>query len=78
MILRYNKIQYERNFIFLKVKAQTNQSSEKFCKTLCGDSGCRCVSQLPLNDIDHVILASESNHVIICLCGNHQVKLYII
>ncbi|KAK0169158.1 hypothetical protein PV327_002903 [Microctonus hyperodae] len=58
--------------IILTVKAQTNRSSEKFCKTLCGDSGCRCVSQLPLNNIDHVKLASESNHVIICLCGNHQ------
>lgn len=44
------------------------------CETLCGDSGCRCVSEGPLDANDHLQVVSELGHIITCLCGNYQVR----
>lgn len=64
------------------------ESSEKEirnhpCSTECGDSGCRCTISSNLinktmNEIDHLLLISDTGHVVHCLCGNYQVSQLIL
>ncbi|XP_034937259.1 uncharacterized protein [Chelonus insularis] len=61
-----------QSLILIIDNAFTINSNNQQCETLCGDSGCRCVSDKLLNDINHLKIISEPNHVIICLCGNYQ------
>ena len=41
------------------------------CTTVCGDSGCQCRTGLnKIEAIDHLMMLSEDNEPINCLCGN--------
>jgi hypothetical protein len=36
-----------------------------------GDSGCQCLTGLnKIENIDHLIMTTDENEPIICLCGN--------
>lgn len=56
-----------------KVESSLKQSPDSPCKTKCGDSGCQCVSNKTLESMDHLLLVSETGHIVTCLCGNYQV-----
>lgn len=57
-----------------KVESSLKQSPDSPCKTKCGDSGCQCVSNKTLESMDHLLLVSETGHIVTCLCGNYQVN----
>lgn len=57
-----------------KVESSLKQSPDSPCKTKCGDSGCQCVSNKILESMDHLLLVSETGHIVTCLCGNYQVN----
>lgn len=63
-----------------KVESSLKQSPDSPCKTKCGDSGCQCVSNKTLESMDHLLLVSETGHIVTCLCGNYQVnnKFYLL
>ncbi|XP_044740957.1 uncharacterized protein LOC123302190 [Chrysoperla carnea] len=45
------------------------------CQTQCGDNGCQCVADTtPLDQIDHLLLMSDDNIPLTCLCGNFQAE----
>ncbi|XP_063994999.1 uncharacterized protein LOC135172682 [Diachasmimorpha longicaudata] len=48
------------------------RGTSNICVTLCGDSGCRCMSDRPLDTIDYLQIGSEPGHIIMCLCGDYQ------
>lgn len=55
------------------MKGSTKQTANNPCETKCGDSGCHCVSK-SLENMDHLLLVSETGHIVTCLCGNYQVS----
>lgn len=55
------------------MKGSTKQTLNNPCETKCGDSGCHCVSK-SLENMDHLLLVSETGHIVTCLCGNYQVN----
>ncbi|XP_020299440.1 uncharacterized protein LOC109863569 [Pseudomyrmex gracilis] len=57
--------------VVITVKGSTKQTPNNPCETKCGDSGCHCVSK-SLESIDHLLLVSETGHIVTCLCGNYQ------
>ncbi|XP_018312084.1 uncharacterized protein [Mycetomoellerius zeteki] len=57
--------------VVITVKGSTKQTPNNPCETKCGDSGCHCVSK-SLGSMDHLLLVSETGHIVTCLCGNYQ------
>ncbi|KAL6265522.1 hypothetical protein P5V15_002317 [Pogonomyrmex californicus] len=57
--------------VVITVKGSTKQTPNNPCETKCGDSGCHCVSK-SLESMDHLLLVSETGHIVTCLCGNYQ------
>lgn len=58
--------------VVIRISAVEGVSKEPNCITQCGDGGCQCVSGDPMKYIDHIMLISESNLTVACLCGMHQ------
>ncbi|KAI4502360.1 hypothetical protein M0802_002272 [Mischocyttarus mexicanus] len=58
--------------VIITVESSSKQISNSMCETKCGDSGCHCVSNKSLENMDHLLLVSETGHVVTCLCGNYQ------
>ncbi|XP_012351083.1 uncharacterized protein LOC100871724 isoform X2 [Apis florea] len=58
--------------VIIRVESSLKQSPDSPCKTKCGDSGCQCVSNKTLENMDHLLLVSETGHIVTCLCGNYQ------
>ncbi|XP_043281028.1 uncharacterized protein [Venturia canescens] len=58
--------------VIVTIENSTRREFNVSCNTLCGDSGCRCVSTKSLEDENHLQLVSEGGHVVTCLCGNYQ------
>nr|KAF7417084.1 hypothetical protein H0235_011615 [Vespula pensylvanica] len=58
--------------VIITVESSSKQISNNLCETKCGDSGCHCVSNKSLENMDHLLLVSETGHVVTCLCGNYQ------
>ena len=49
-------------------------NSLKYCRTICGSSGCRCEAKhTPLDQIDHLLLVAGSTPIG-CLCGYFRVR----
>ncbi|XP_055698734.1 uncharacterized protein LOC129799115 [Phlebotomus papatasi] len=45
------------------------------CETLCGDSGCHCITSVaPLEEIDHLRLVDENDQTLSCLCGSFRTE----
>ncbi len=45
------------------------------CETVCGDGGCQCLTGLnSIENIDHLMMLSEDNQPINCLCGSFQTE----
>lgn len=46
--------------------------SDSECSTLCGDGGCQCIANglNNIENIDHLVMMTEDNQPINCLCGN--------
>jgi hypothetical protein len=43
------------------------------CQTVCGDGGCQCLTGLnSIENIDHLMMITEDNQPINCLCGNFR------
>ncbi|XP_044006898.1 uncharacterized protein LOC122851614 [Aphidius gifuensis] len=57
--------------VILTIESDVKRSNAP-CETLCGDSGCRCVSEEPLDNNDHLQVVTELGHIITCLCGDYQ------
>ncbi|KAK9890094.1 hypothetical protein WA026_008902 [Henosepilachna vigintioctopunctata] len=55
--------------VSIKVQTVENSLKEPTCTTQCGDHGCRCVSRIPMKNIDHLMLLGENDFNIVCLCG---------
>lgn len=48
--------------------------SKKYCRSICGNSGCRCEAKYtPMDQIDHLLLIAGSNPIG-CLCGYFPVR----
>ncbi|KAK1131632.1 hypothetical protein K0M31_017922, partial [Melipona bicolor] len=60
--------------VIIRVESSSKQSPNNPCQTKCGDSGCHCVSNMTLENVDHLLLVSETGHIVTCLCGNYQVN----
>ncbi|XP_043253093.1 uncharacterized protein LOC122397767 [Colletes gigas] len=58
--------------VVIRVESSTEQKPNNPCETKCGDSGCQCVSSESLENMDHLLLVSETGHIVTCLCGNYQ------
>ncbi|KOX73813.1 hypothetical protein WN51_13891 [Melipona quadrifasciata] len=58
--------------VIIRVESSSKQSPNNPCQTKCGDSGCHCVSNMTLENVDHLLLVSETGHIVTCLCGNYQ------
>ncbi|XP_024947833.1 uncharacterized protein LOC107274742 isoform X2 [Cephus cinctus] len=58
--------------INITVESSTKQASSNSCYTKCGDSGCQCVTKNRLDELDHLLLVSETGYVVSCFCGNYQ------
>nr|XP_003706760.1 PREDICTED: uncharacterized protein LOC100877900 [Megachile rotundata] len=58
--------------VIIRVEGSSKQSPNNPCETKCGDSGCHCVSNKSLENMDHLLLVSETGHIVTCLCGNYQ------
>ncbi|XP_029034401.1 uncharacterized protein LOC114871949 [Osmia bicornis bicornis] len=58
--------------VIIRVESSSKQSPNNPCETKCGDSGCHCVSNKSLENMDHLLLVSETGHIVTCLCGNYQ------
>ncbi|KAG7206256.1 hypothetical protein KM043_003648 [Ampulex compressa] len=56
--------------VIITVENTTKQIPNNPCETKCGDSGCHCISNKSLENMDHLLLVSETGHI--CLCGNYQ------
>ncbi|KZC07540.1 PREDICTED: uncharacterized protein LOC107185845 [Dufourea novaeangliae] len=56
--------------VIIRVESSSEQNNP--CETKCGDSGCHCVSSESLENMDHLLLVSETGHIVTCLCGNYQ------
>ena len=49
--------------------------SRKYCRSFCGQSGCRCESKYtPLDEIDHLSLVTGTTPIA-CLCGFFPVSI---
>lgn len=47
--------------------------SDAECQTVCGDGGCQCLTGLnSIENIDHLMMTTEDNQPINCLCGNFR------
>lgn len=60
--------------ITVKIQAVEEMSQDPKCVTQCGDNGCHCVSEKPLSEIDHLLLSSNANVIVACLCGNFETE----
>nr|CAD7260979.1 unnamed protein product [Timema shepardi] len=59
--------------VTLTVTRLVRLTPDPHCHTQCGDGGCRCVSSmLPLSQMDHLLLLTESGQTMSCLCGDFQ------
>ncbi|GLG99805.1 Uncharacterized protein GBIM_06187 [Gryllus bimaculatus] len=59
--------------VTLTVTSLARLSANPNCHTLCGDSGCRCVTKvIPLTQMDHLAIITDQGHVVSCLCGDFQ------
>ncbi|KAK7789091.1 hypothetical protein R5R35_012776 [Gryllus longicercus] len=59
--------------ITLTITTLARLSANPNCHTLCGDSGCRCVTKLiPLLQMDHLAIITDQGQVLSCLCGDFQ------
>jgi hypothetical protein len=65
--------------IFFQVSTLARLSPDPHCHTQCGDGGCHCVANLlPLSQMDHLLLVTDSGQAVSCLCGDFQVSKYVI
>ena len=70
----------KQNFVvnILKVESSEKEIRDHPCSTECGDSGCRCTIKQnrykSMDEIDHLLLVSDTGHVVHCLCGDYQVS----
>lgn len=71
--------QWFNNFsTFLQVSTLARLSPDPHCHTQCGDGGCHCVANLlPLSQMDHLLLITDSGQAVSCLCGDFQVSKYV-
>ncbi|XP_017787734.1 PREDICTED: uncharacterized protein LOC108570386 [Habropoda laboriosa] len=69
---RQNFIPAANQSVIIRVESSSKQSPNNPCETKCGDSGCHCVSNKSLENVDHLLLVSETDHIVTCLCGNYQ------
>lgn len=44
------------------------------CRTACGDAGCECQANTPLQYHDHIALVAADGTHLSCLCGDFQVR----
>ncbi|XP_054006507.1 uncharacterized protein LOC128891206 [Hylaeus anthracinus] len=58
--------------VVIRVESSTERRPNNTCETKCGDSGCQCDSSESLETMDHLLLVSETGHIVTCLCGNYQ------
>ncbi|XP_003394054.1 uncharacterized protein LOC100643756 [Bombus terrestris] len=58
--------------VIIRIESSSKQGPNNPCQTKCGDSGCHCVSNITLENVDHLLLVSETGHIVTCLCGNYQ------
>jgi hypothetical protein len=50
-------------------------NSPKYCRTICGSSGCRCeAKQTPLDQLDHLLIVAGTTPIG-CLCGYFRVRI---
>lgn len=58
--------------VSLKIQVVQDMAKDVKCVTQCGDNGCLCVSQSPLQKIDHLLLLNADGNRVACLCGEIQ------
>ncbi|XP_076303892.1 cubilin isoform X1 [Lasioglossum baleicum] len=58
--------------VIIRVESSSERRPNNPCETKCGDSGCHCVSNESLENMDHLLLVSETGHIVTCFCGNYQ------
>ncbi|XP_033212301.1 uncharacterized protein LOC117169901 [Belonocnema kinseyi] len=62
--------------VIITVESSEKEIRDHPCSTECGDSGCRCTIKANRNktmdEIDHLLLVSDTGHVVHCLCGDYQ------
>lgn len=63
--------------VIITVESSEKEIRDHPCSTECGDSGCRCtinsnIINKTMDEIDHLLLVSDTGHVVHCLCGNYQ------
>ncbi|XP_078040773.1 uncharacterized protein LOC144472018 [Augochlora pura] len=58
--------------VVIRVESSSERRPNNPCETKCGDSGCHCVSTESLENMDHLLLVSETGHIVTCFCGNYQ------
>lgn len=56
-----------------QIESSAKRALDNSCRVSCGDSGCQCDTNKTLNEIDHLLLVSETGLVVTCLCGDDQV-----
>lgn len=62
---------------FIQVSTLARLSPDPHCHTQCGDGGCHCVAKLlPLSQMDHLLLVTDSGQAVSCLCGDFQVSKF--
>lgn len=64
-------------FSTLQIQVLGKVASDKHCHTECGDSGCICRPTYErLDQLDHLLLLTETGQPAACLCGNFRVSKY--
>lgn len=59
--------------VTITVSTLARLSPDPHCHTQCGDGGCHCVANLlPLSQMDHLLLVTDSGQAVSCLCGDFQ------
>ena len=76
VIITFPSLQFKQVSLVQISSMQPGSHSE--CETRCDMSGCKCITEHNMKDIDHLLITSTSGDHLSCFCGKFKVRGFVL